>query len=56
MSFLTGYMEAMLAAATDPREIELRRMVLDDHLAMVREKEARDRERLAIPDMGPTGD
>jgi hypothetical protein len=34
MSFLTSHMEAMLAAATDPEEIALRRKVLDDHLAM----------------------
>jgi hypothetical protein len=33
MSFLAGYMEAMLAVATDPEEIEMRRRVLDDHLA-----------------------
>ena len=34
MSFLTGYMEAMLSMATDPDEIELRRKVLEDHVAV----------------------
>lgn len=33
MTFLTAYMETMLAHATDPEEIELRRRVLEDHLA-----------------------
>lgn len=33
MTFLTGYMEAMLAGATDPLEIELRRKALEDHLS-----------------------
>jgi len=37
MTFLTGYMEAMLASATDPVEIEMRRKVLEDHLEMQRE-------------------
>ena len=37
MTFLTSYMETMLAMATDPVEIELRRKVLDDHLAHQRE-------------------
>lgn len=41
MSFLTSHMEAMLAAATDPDEIEMRRKVLDDHLAMQEEMAAR---------------
>lgn len=41
MSFLTTHMEAMLAAATDPEEIKLRRKVLDDHLAMQEELAAR---------------
>lgn len=36
MTFLTGYLEVMLSTATDPKEIELRRKVLDDHLAMQR--------------------
>jgi hypothetical protein len=45
MTFLTSHMEAMLAAATDPVEIELRRKVLDDHLAMQREMVARKAER-----------
>jgi hypothetical protein len=34
MSFLTGYMETMLSMATDPEEIELRRKVLEDHVAV----------------------
>lgn len=33
MSFLTSYMEAALAQATDPAEIELRRKVLEDQKA-----------------------
>lgn len=36
MPFLTSHMEAMLSAATDPDEIEMRRKVLEDQLAMER--------------------
>lgn len=46
MSFITDHMEAMLAIATNPVEIELRRKVLDDHLAMEREMAER---KAAIP-------
>lgn len=34
MTFLTDYMEAALAMATDPEEIALRQKVLDDHRAL----------------------
>ena len=44
MTFLTGFMEAMLAAATDPEEIEMRRRVLEDHLAVQRELAERNAE------------
>jgi hypothetical protein len=48
MSFLTSHMEAMLAIATDPEEIELRRKVLDDHLKMQEEMAARKAEEAAF--------
>jgi len=48
MSFLTGYMEVMLAAATDPQEIELRRQVLDDQRAMQAELREKAAEAAAI--------
>ena len=50
MTFLTGYMEVMLAVATDPEEIEMRRRVLEDHLAMQRELAERNAELDKIDD------
>lgn len=50
MTFLTGHMTAMLALATDPEEIEMRRRVLDDHLAMVEVETQRRAEIDSLPD------
>jgi len=50
MSFLTSHMEAMLALATDPEEIELRRRVLEDHVAMAEVEAQRRKEFDSLPD------
>lgn len=54
MTFLTGYLETMLALATDPKEIKLRRKVLDDHLAM--QLEMREKAVEALPPDQRTAD
>lgn len=50
MSFLTSHMEAMIAAATDPLEIELRTKVLEDHLAAMAIEAQRRKEFDSLPD------
>lgn len=47
MTFLTSYMETMLAAATDPDEVALRQKVLDEHLQMEAEMAAKNTEAAA---------